>query len=501
MAQDGHPGTLSPIRGFIFFFALLITGNSYAATTSHTASGEVNLWFRIWQDSRLIDQHQGKTKRWEQRLSKRPRDLEIFADRAEPYLAYIYEQIQARGLPAELALLPAVESGFDPFAYSQGRASGLWQFVPGTAKYLGLESNWWYDSRRDVIASTQTALDYLEKLYAQFDDWLLAVAAYNGGPGRIQGLIRKNRKRGKPTDFWSLPITGETAAYVPRWLATVKLMTHPSLMKSVQVAPLERHIPFTKVNLPGQMDLALAAELCDCSINRLYRLNPGLSRWATPPDGPNHLLIPLDRQDRFQRRLAKLDRKKLVRWTLHQIQSGETLSEIAVKYNTTVPVLRTANQISGNRIRAGKKLLIPRQSGNNKEYALSASERLKTVQATRRGKIRITHKVAPGDTLWDLSKKYGSSVQSIARWNGMAPGDALRIGQELTLWQKKANAQQSRTVYYTVRSGDTLSQIAHRFQVSVNELRRWNSIRSTPRIFPGDQLRIVVDVLNQFSET
>jgi membrane-bound lytic murein transglycosylase D len=261
--------------------------------------------------------------------------LDRVAERARPFLYDIVQEIEARGMPMEIALLPIVESAFQPFAYSPGRAAGIWQFIPATGKHYGLKQNWWYDGRRDVPKATTAALDYLERLAKRFDgDWLLALASYNSGEGRVARAVKKNKKKGKPTDFWSLDLPKETEGYVPKLLAISAIVqnrkAHGITLTSIPDEPY-----LEQVDIGSQIDLALAAELAELPIETMYQLNPAYNRWATDPKGPHRLLLPIHKADAFREALTKVDKKNRVRWERHRIREGETLGHIARKFQTS----------------------------------------------------------------------------------------------------------------------------------------------------------------------
>ena len=439
--------------------------------------------------------------------SKHPEYLFRTMTRAEPFIHYILVEAEKRGLPTELVLLPVVESAYQPFAYSHGRAAGLWQFIPSTGRLYGLEQNWWYDGRRDIYASTQAALKYLQNLNKLFDgDWTLALAAYNSGSGTVQRAIRKNKKLGKPTDFWHLKLPKETRAYVPKLMALKELVESPELyevgLRCIPDAP-----GFVPVDTESQIDLALAAELAELDVDTLYTYNPAFNRWATSPEGPHRLLLPYKNAEIFKANLALFPDDERVQWKRHKIKNGETLSHIAVKYNTTVKELRKANNISGNNIRAGKHLLIPVASRNQSTYTLSSSERLKAIQSsTKKNKTRINHIVRNGESFWTISRKYKVNMHKLAKWNGMAVRDPLRKGQKLVVWTNNngsgktaSNGKPSQTIqpiYYTVRNGDSLYRIANRYSVSVDDLHSWNRIKGK-YLKPGQKLKLYIDVTEQ----
>ncbi|MCH9049085.1 MAG: transglycosylase SLT domain-containing protein [Proteobacteria bacterium] len=250
--------------------------------------------------------------------------LDRVSGRAEPYLYYIVEELEKRNMPLDLALLPIVESAYNPFAYSRSRASGIWQFMPSTGRIYGLKQNWWYDGRRDIVAATGAALNYLQKLHQEFDgDWLLALAAYNSGEGNVGKAIRRNKKAGKPTDFFSLRLPRETRGYVPSLLAVAEIVSNPGKYK-ITLKPIANTRYFKQVDINSQIDLATAGELSELSIEELYTLNPGFNRWATDPEGPHRLLIPVDKVTAFENKLATLSSDERIKWQQHKIKKGES---------------------------------------------------------------------------------------------------------------------------------------------------------------------------------
>ena len=421
---------------------------------------------------------------------------------------YIVEALEENDIPIEIALLPIVESAFDPFAYSHGRASGMWQFVPGTGKRFGMKQNWWYDGRRDVVASTQGAIAYLKYLNKFFDgDWMLALAAYNSGEGRVRRAVRKNQKKNLPTDFWSLDLPKETRAYVPKLLALADIVKRSNELK-IKLHEIDNSSVITKVDIGSQLDLAKAAQLAELSLTELQRLNPGFNRWATDPDGPHYLLLPNHKIEKFEQGLAKLGKKERLAWQRYKIKNGDSLGKIAQKFNTEIDLIRQVNNVKGNQIRAGKYLLIPVATASLDSYLLSQNQRLaKTQNKVLAGEKRI-HIVKSGDTLWDLSRTYNVSTRSIAKWNAMAPRDTIKPGQKLVIWQKTAVKEVSttnltpsekaiiRNIHYRVRKGDSFARIADKFNVKIKDIERWNSLNRNKYLQPGQMLKLSVDVTN-----
>lgn len=466
-----------------------------------------DLWDRLFEGYALHKPYNKRFLREYNWYKKHPEYLERVQERAEPYLHFILEEAEKRKMPTELVLLPVVESAFQPFAYSPGRAAGLWQFIPSTGRMYGLHQNWWYDGRRDVMASTRAALDYLQSLAKQFDgDWNLALASYNAGAGNVRRAIRKNKKKKLPTDYWSLKLPKETMTYVPRLLAISQIFAEADEI-GLTLRPIANQPQLAQVKIDNQIDLAKAADMAGLSIEELYQLNPAYNRWATEPGKKAHLLVPVDNKMSFLQQLVQLDPSDMVEWQRYKIKKGDVLGKIASKHNTTVDIIKDINKLKNSRIRAGKHLLIPVASKNSDAYKLSVAQRLKNKQSVKRKGNKVEHVVQPGDTLWDIARSYKVSHKSIASWNGIAPRDPLRIGQKLVLWTKKSNsktvlalsdtpANRTSNIRYTIRKGDSLWRIADKFNVSVSDLKRWNSLNKR-HLQPGETLKLKVNITEQ----
>lgn len=465
------------------------------------------LWTRL-RDGFALDLEQDNDRIRVQRewYARHPDYFMRVTTRAERYLHHIVEQAEQRDMPLEMALLPVVESAFDPFAYSHGRAAGPWQFIPSTGDYFGMERSWWHDQRRDILKSTDAALDYLQQLADRFDgDWLLALASYNAGGGTVSRAIRRNEKANKPTDFWHLNLPRETTAYVPKLIAIAQIVAEPEKY-AVELHAIPDQPYFAKVDIGGQIDLSQAAKLADISMEELYLLNPSYNRWATSPDGPHRLLIPADRATSFQKKLAQMPQEDRMQWARYEIQPGDSLGRIAKRYGTRASVLRSINKLPSNTIIAGNTLLIPGPAAKATDYGLSADSRLDKQQSRqRKGRQRRDYRVRSGDTLWDIARSHDVGVKKLAKWNNMAPGDPLTVGKTLAIWtqgennnpQTSTERDMIRKVHYAVRNGDSLYAIADRFNVSVNDIRGWNnSARKNRYLQPGQQLTLYVDIRN-----
>ena len=439
-----------------------------------------------------------------------PDYLERAFGRAELYMYHIVTELEARGMPLEIALLPVVESAFEPYAYSRARASGLWQFIPGTGSRFGLKQDWWYDGRRDVVESTRAAFDYLQFLHDEFDgDWLLAIAAYNCGEMAVRRAVDTNQRLGKPTDFWSLKLPKETRAYVPKLLAMKRLVTDPEQF-GIGFSRIPNQAYFARVETLGQIDLKVAADIAGITHEQLYELNPAFHRWATDPSGPHYLLVPLDVAELFKQNVAQLTPEQRLSSTLYTVKHGDSVASVAKQFSTKIEVIRELNDLPTGPLSVGTELRVPSSVASLPPKVLLAAARVDG-RRTRgmMGARPHVHVVRRGDSLWSIARRTGMDVNTLATMNGMQPGDTLRAGQKLRLTSASASgasraklASASSTaaldssgacsVSYTVRAGDTLSAIARMFQVTVAQILDWNDITVRSPIKPGQKLTIRV---------
>src|SRR4029077_16670444 len=394
-----------------------------------------------------------------------PDYLERVFQRGQRYLYHVVTEVEARGMPLEFALLPVVESAYEPFAYSTSRAAGMWQFIPGPGTRFGLKQDWWYDGRRDVIESTRASLDYLQALHDQFDgDWLLAIAAYNVGENSVQRELDYNRAHGKPTDFWHLKLPAETRAYVPKLLAMKRLMAEPERY-GLEFAVIPNEPYFAVIDTKSQIDLKIAAQLAGTSYDELVALNPGYNRWAPDPGGPHRMLVPIDDADGFETALQTLSPDDRVRFAIHEVTRRETLASIAKAYGTSAAVISKINDLKGGKVSAGESLKIPEISGQLPDKVLLAASRVDRPDLGPRRQRQIVYRVRAGETLTSIARRHGIPVSTLARLNNMETGDTLVKGQRLVI---KASARRyrdegvrsGRRVLYTVRNGDTVYSIS-----------------------------------------
>ncbi|MGM0553119.1 MAG: LysM peptidoglycan-binding domain-containing protein [Pseudomonadota bacterium] len=394
-----------------------------------------------------------------------PRIIEVSTERAEPFAYFILSEIERRGMPSEFLLLPIVESAYAADATSSGRAAGIWQFIPSTGDHFDLQRDLWYDGRRDVYQSTLAALDYLEALYARFDDWYLALAAYNFGQGNLMRAIQQNRERGQSTDYWSLDLSREAMRYVPRLLALRELFLHPDRYDT-RLTPIANAPAVEMIEPERQADLTLIAELAGLEPETLKRLNPGYQRHATHPQGARHLFVPHDTAEPLRAALADRGDEPLVRFREYTVEHGDNLGRIARRNGTRVAILRQMNNLRSDLIRVGQVLRLPVTSD---APASPATPRARPAQLE-------SYEVRPGDSLWAISRKTGMGIGALRAANGLEPGDVLRPGDTLKVNADAAEQDAQRELVYEVQPGDSLSTIARRFGVDIADLRRWNSL-------------------------
>ena len=463
-----------------------------------TPKGYDNLWLKLADGFVFEVPDNSRVAKFRKYYLRHPNYLKKVSKRAEPFLWLIVEQIEKGELPLELALLPVIESTFDPFAYSPAGASGLWQFMPKSGARFGLHQDWWYDGRRDVYASTHGALKYMKFLHRYLDDnWLYAFAAYNSGEGRVNRAINKSKKRNKNVDFWKLNLPKETENYVPKLLALIDILRNHKKY-NVELPHIPNKKVLSYVDIGSQIDLAYAAELAKLSVAEIQLLNPAFNHWATSPGGPHKLLVPTVSAEQFSEKLAKADKDKRIQWDRYTVKSGDSLSVIAQRNETTTSVLKQINDLNGSFIKIGQPLLIPIASKSQQQYLYSQARRFERQESKYGvGKKKVVYKVVEGDTLWDISRAYKVTSKQIARWNGFQTKKTLRLGQKLTIWKTarivKTNTT-TRRVTYHVRSGDSLGRIANKFNVKTADLVRWNDLENKKYIKPGQKIKVYIDI-------
>ena len=394
-----------------------------------------DLWERIRSGFAMADLQSPLVAVRERWYASQPEYLKRMVERSKLYLYYIVEEVEKRGMPTEIALLPMVESAFNPMAYSRSHASGLWQFIPSTGKTFKLSQNWWADSRRDVVASTSAALDYLQALYELHGDWYLALASYNYGENGVARAIERNRAKGLPTDYLSLKMPPETRGYVPKLQALKNIISNPEAF-GASFEPIPNEPYFVTVPTPSAIDIRLAATFAEMSVDELIALNPALNRPMISGPHTQTLVLPADRVDAFQRNLDAYD-QPLTSWQPYTMKGGDSLDRLAAKHGIALSKLKLANGItSRTKVGPGFQLLLPLKGSGVGAQPLPAVFRPPVQSATRRG--AMVHIVKKGETLYGISRRYRVSTDSLLRWNHVG---VLTTGQRLIIYRAPAKAR------------------------------------------------------------
>jgi membrane-bound lytic murein transglycosylase D len=449
-----------------------------------------DLWDRIRNGFAIPDISSPLVEEQQIWYASHPEYVKRMVERGKRYLYYIVEQLENRGMPTELALLPMVESAFNPMAYSRAHASGLWQFIPSTGKNYNLEQNSWYDGRRDIVASTSAALDYLQYLYQMYGDWDLALAAYNSGENAVARAIEKNKARRRPTDYLNLDLPRETRYYIPKLQALKNIIENPHAF-GIDLAPVPNAPYFVTVHNTGDIDVRLAAKLADMPLREFLALNPGHNRPVIVARGTPGLVLPADKAEVFRTNLEERD-EPLVTWQKYTFKRGDRLYRIAARHHISLLRLKEVNNIGRyTRVRPGYQLLLPLKGASLEP--LPAMYRPPSARGPRWVGRTLRYKVRHGDTLSTIARRYGVSVNNLRRQNGIRNARDLRAGQHLTIEVRhRHHARRAQAARYKVRHGDTLSTIALRYKVSVEDLRRQNNIRHGRDLRAGQQLTIEV---------
>ncbi len=414
---------IRPFFLIFLFFYIYISPKLVFATTS------LNVWDVLRHQ--FVLNHEVSQPEVQQQLRwliAHPSYLNKLAQ-SEPYIYHIVTEIKKRNLPGELALIPMIESAFDPFAYSGAGAAGLWQFMPGTGTGLGLKQDWWFDARRSIGPSTTAALNYLSYLHQFFNgNWILAVAAYDCGEGTIARAIKNSHQSLSHVHFWSLPIPNETKAYIPRLLALAEIIQNPERYH-VHLPHIPHQPYFKEVAINRSIDLNHAAKLAGISYHEMIKLNPGFNRWTTAPYRPYKLLIPVNKVDSFNRNLANLPTIKAVEFGRHQVSAGDRLQIITQKHHTTVNLIKELNQVQ-----KGQRFLASQKNQALKGLA-GPTAKQKILHFTPPRQLKAIHIVSRQDSYQSILKRYQITATQLQRWNHLRSKDKLRPGQSLIIWR------------------------------------------------------------------
>ncbi len=391
-----------------------------------------DLWYRIRMGFALEPLDSPLVAEQEDWYASRPDYIKRFVDRGSLYLHYIVEQVEKRHMPMEIALLPVVESAFAPNARSSAKATGLWQFIPSTGRNYGLKQDWWRDNRRDVIAATDAALNYLQRLHDMFGDWELALAAYNCGEGCVARAVAYNQKRGLPTDYLSLKLPPETASYVPKLMAVKNIVLSPATY-GVELESVPDEPYFTMVKAPARIDVKVAAQLAGMTVEEFTALNPAYTK-PVAVASTGTLVLPLDKAEQFRENLESYD-KPLVSWTTYRARRGEYLGTIARRHGMSYAALRAANEGArldrrGRLLRTGP-IIVPIRQKSRRVTGVSVHT------ASLGGAVRShgtrSYTVRPGDTLFGIARRFGTSVATLERLNRLSGRSTIHPGLRLRL--------------------------------------------------------------------
>lgn len=462
-----------------------------------------------------------------------PDALRRMVERGSLYMHYIVEELEKRNMPTELALLPMVESAFNPTAYSRARASGLWQFIPSTGKHFNLDQNWWQDERRDIVASTNAALDYLQSLYEMHGDWHLALASYNWGEGSVARAISKNEARGLPTDYLSLTMPQETRNYVPKLQALKNIFSNPALVAQLRLPRIPNTPYFSTISRPDNIDISLAAQLAEMPVKDFMALNPSHNRPVIKSDTP--MVIPTAKLDTFMNNLEahESSNKPLSSWQSYTLRPGEKLESIAPRFGMSVAKLKEVNGLSGRmRPNPGLTLLVTDNGAAGGDeiptLGITPPEPSPVVAVEKRAPTTPatvtqtqTHTVKKGETLASIAKQYKVSESDLIKQNKIS-GKKVAVGTKLKVTttetiitrndpspstkgktkiaredkteprnakDKSSAKSKAKVARYTVKAGDTVYSIAKRFNVDTDNLMRTNKIKPAS-LKPGKTISI-----------
>lgn len=478
-------------------------------------SESTDLWERIRSGFALSDLNSPLVREHEAWYANRPDYVRRMVERSQRYLFHIVEEVEKRGMPSEIALLPMIESAYNPKAYSTSHASGIWQFIPSTGKHFGLDQNLLYDGRRDILAATDAALDYLQKLYNMFGSWELALAAYNWGEGSVSRAIARNQANGEATDYLSLRMPPETRNYVPKLIAVKNIVMDPAAY-GLALNAIPNSPYFATVKLKQHMDVAVAARLAEVPMDEFVALNPAYNKPLVAGTGKPTLLLPVDKVNSFSLNLENYEHP-LSSWQTYTPRRGENLTVIAQRFGISLARLKEINSINGRKKQlAAQTLLVPVSKSGNAPSLLAHIPAPEPASEAATSGRKTTHIVARGDTVLNIAKRYGMSVAELKSRNGLKSSTLAR-GQKLTVLAaakpEKTPAASSRTVagktgkektivvaqkapesgehsHYVVKRGDTVFSIARRFNVAVNDLQRWNGIPADYSLQPGNKLMV-----------
>jgi len=437
-----------------------------------------NVWdrIRIASENKQKDLDE-KTIYYINAYLKNPSQLDMLFEKGRYFIYFVLDELERYSLPPELALLPYIESSYDPFSISSSGAMGIWQFMPATARIYGLKDNWWYEQRHDPLVSSRAAVRYLAYLHNRFNkDITYTLAAYNGGPTLLEKRIKQNIQAGKQTDYKNLKLPKQTLEYVPKFMAIRELVINAKnygiILPNFPNKPV-----LGSIELDGQVEILAFSEFANLKPEFVYKLNAGYTKWASPPGKKTIFNIPIELEKELNLKKDQFIQDNQINWVTHKVSSGDSLWKIARQYETEVNILKKVNYLKSNVLSLDQELLIPLSNEQNQV--------LIPYQA---------HIISEGDTLWKLGKKYKIMPAEIAKNNGLSLNAPLTIGKELNIGNKniyRTINSKKRTILYSVKQGDSLYRIADIFNIEISDIKRINELQEN-EIAPGQVLKIII---------
>ena len=393
------------------------------------------------------------------------------------FIFFVINELEKNNLPIELAIIPYIESNYDPFSISPSGAVGMWQFMPRTGRMYNLNRSWWNEDRHDPFKSTEAAVGYLKYLYERFDeDVYITIAAYNAGPSLIDRRINQNRRKGDDVDFWSLNVPAQTENYVPKYIALRELIinshTYGIKMPEIPYEPVVR-----KVVIPSQVEVLALSEYLEVKPELLYKLNAGYTKWASAPKDESVFYIPLEKYYLFESDNNPFKDVNQINWISHIVKKGDNLWDLAVKYDTEVKIIKEINYLNNDLLSIDDTLLIP--LGKTKSNSFIPYE---------------MYIVSEGDSLWSIARKYNLEVRDLARMNSLNENEYLQLGQQLSIGNKNIHRNmesKKRTILYSVKQGDNLYKISELFDVTIKSIKEINNFNETT-LMPGQIIKVAI---------
>ena len=437
-----------------------------------------DVWERIAKNSSIQNEELDEiTLQYINRYLENPAQFHKLLMKGQYFIYFVLEELERYDLPAELALLPYIESNYDPFSISSSGAMGLWQFMPATARIYGLKDTWWFEQRHDPLISTKAAVRYLAYLDNRFGKNITyTLSAYNGGPTLLEKQIKINQRAGKSLDYRELKLPRQTKEYVPKFRAISELIVNAEKY-NIKLPAFPNQSVLGQIILDGQIEIFAFSEFSQLKPEFIYKLNAGFTKWASPPGTSTTFNIPIELVEPLNLKKSEFVQANQINWVTHTVSRGDTFWKIAAKYNIDVSVLKKVNYLRSDLLNLNQELLIPLSNSENQTFI--------PYQA---------HIVSEGDTLWSLGRKYKLTPSDIAKSNGLKIGASLRIGKELNIGNKniyRTINSKKRTILYSVKQGDSLYRIADVFNIQIEDIIQLNSIIDN-EIKPGQVLKIII---------